>query len=58
MRFTGRLHYPDFAAFLVEQGIDSISLNPDSVVDVKRGVAEMENELRRAADTPESALSS
>lgn len=22
--------YPDFAAFLVEQGIDSISLNPDS----------------------------
>ena len=25
--------YPDFAQFLVEQGIDSISLNPDSVVD-------------------------
>jgi len=26
--------YPEFARFLVEQGIDTISLNPDSVVDV------------------------
>ncbi|MEO0536891.1 MAG: phosphoenolpyruvate synthase [Cyanobacteria bacterium P01_A01_bin.123] len=34
--------YPEFAAFLVEQGIDSISLNPDSVVQVKRIVAEQE----------------
>lgn len=24
--------YPDFAAFLIEEGIDSISLNPDSIV--------------------------
>ena len=24
--------YPEFARFLVEQGIDSISLNPDSVL--------------------------
>ena len=31
--------YPDFAAFLVEEGIDSISLNPDSVVEVLRRVA-------------------
>jgi pyruvate,water dikinase len=34
--------YPDFAAFLVECGIDSISLNPDSVINVKRRVAEEE----------------
>jgi pyruvate,water dikinase len=34
--------YPDFAAFLVEAGIDSISLNPDSIVSVKRRVAEEE----------------
>ncbi len=34
--------YPEFAAFLVEQGIDSISLNPDSVIDVKKRVAEVE----------------
>jgi pyruvate,water dikinase len=34
--------YPDFAAFLVEAGIDSMSLNPDSVVSVKKRVAEVE----------------
>ncbi len=37
--------YPDFAAFLVEAGIDSISVNPDSVVDVLRAVAEAEERL-------------
>jgi pyruvate,water dikinase len=37
--------YPDFAAFLVEQGIDSISLNPDSLIRTKRIVAEKEKEL-------------
>ncbi|MBZ8182277.1 phosphoenolpyruvate synthase [Oscillatoria salina] len=36
--------YPDFAAFLVEAGIDSISLNPDSVIQVKRRIAEIEKE--------------
>ena len=35
--------HPDFAEFLVEAGIDSISLNPDSVVKVKRRVAEVES---------------
>jgi pyruvate,water dikinase len=34
--------YPDFAAFLVEAGIDSISLNPDRLVAVKKRVAEQE----------------
>ena len=34
--------YPDFAEFLVEAGIDSISLNPDSVPDVLRRVARIE----------------
>jgi pyruvate,water dikinase len=33
--------YPDFAKFLVQAGIDSISLNPDSVVDVKQKLAKM-----------------
>jgi pyruvate, water dikinase len=36
--------HPEFAAFLVRQGIDSISLNPDSVMKVKKRVAEMEKE--------------
>jgi pyruvate,water dikinase len=36
--------YPEFAAFLVEVGIDSISLNPDSVIQVKQRVAEAERQ--------------
>ena len=36
--------YPDFAAFLVEAGIDSMSLNPDSVIQVKRSVAKAESD--------------
>ncbi|SHH93900.1 phosphoenolpyruvate synthase [Desulfofustis glycolicus] len=31
--------YPDFARFLVDAGIDSISLNPDSVIGVRRHLA-------------------
>lgn len=37
--------YPDFAEFLVKAGIDSISLNPDSVIGVKRHVAEIEKHI-------------
>ena len=29
----GPSDYPDFAQWLMEQGIDSVSLNPDSVLD-------------------------
>ena len=36
--------FPDFAAFLVECGIDSISLNPDSVIEVIRRIASVEEE--------------
>ncbi len=36
--------YTDFTAFLVRQGIDSISINPDSVIEVKKRVAETEKE--------------
>jgi len=34
--------YPEFARFLVELGIDSISLNPDSVLKTLLDVAKME----------------
>jgi len=37
--------FPEFAAFLVEAGIDSISLNPDSVVPVTRHIARIESGL-------------
>jgi pyruvate, water dikinase len=36
---------PEFAAFLVGAGIDSISLNPDSVIAVKRRIARTEAKL-------------
>jgi pyruvate,water dikinase len=36
-------NHPDFAAFLVEQGIDSISLNPDGFVAAAKRVAEAES---------------
>jgi pyruvate, water dikinase len=38
--------YPDFARFLVEQGIDSISLNPDSVLKTRLEIAAAERELK------------
>ncbi len=37
--------FPDFAEFLVECGIDSISLNPDSVIKTRLLVARKEKEL-------------
>jgi pyruvate,water dikinase len=37
--------HPEFLRFLVEQGIDSISLNPDSVLSARLRVAEVEAEL-------------
>ncbi len=37
--------FPEFAQFLVEQGIDSISLNPDSVLKTTLAIVEMERKL-------------
>lgn len=37
--------YPEFARFLVEQGIDSISLNPDAVIKTILAIAELEASL-------------
>ncbi len=39
--------FPEFAAFLVECGIDSISLNPDTVIKTRLLVAEKEKALGR-----------
>jgi pyruvate,water dikinase len=44
--------YPEFAAFLVRRGIDSISLNPDAVVRTTVAVAALEAELDRARPDP------
>jgi pyruvate,water dikinase len=44
---------PQFAAFLVECGIDSVSVSPDSFVAVKRSVADAETRLRNTTDARE-----
>jgi pyruvate,water dikinase len=41
--------YPEFARFLVSEGIDSISLNPDAVVRTTLSVLEMEHEQAATA---------
>jgi pyruvate, water dikinase len=35
--------YPEFVEFLVKQKIDSISLNPDSVIDVQKSINKLES---------------
>lgn len=42
----GPSDFPDFAQFLVELGIESISLNPDSVLKTKIAIAETELKLK------------
>lgn len=37
--------YPEFAEFLVKEGINSISLNPDSVIEIIRHVAHIEKQV-------------
>ena len=41
--------YPEFAQFLVEQGIDSISLNPDTVLKTTAAILEKEQALEKQA---------
>jgi pyruvate,water dikinase len=40
--------YPEFAEFLVEKGINSISLNPDTVLQTTKTILEMEKRLNKA----------
>jgi pyruvate,water dikinase len=44
--------YPDFAAFLVRQGIDSISLTPDALIPTTRAILEAEAGPRRRSARP------
>jgi pyruvate,water dikinase len=44
--------YPEFAQYLVELGIDSISLAPDTLIDTTRRVLELEHRLGRDAKEP------
>ena len=40
--------YPDMAEYLVELGIDSMSLNPDTVIETTRSVLDVEKRLGRS----------
>jgi pyruvate,water dikinase len=42
--------YPEFADFLVERGINSISLNPDTVIQTTQHILETEKALAGKAD--------
>jgi pyruvate,water dikinase len=42
----GPSDHPDLAAFLVESGIDSISVNPDALLSTRQNVAKIESERR------------
>ncbi len=44
--------YPDIAQFLVEIGIDSMSLNPDTVIQTTKAVLEVEQRLGRPPRAP------
>jgi pyruvate,water dikinase len=44
----GPSDFPDFAQFLVELGIDSISVTPDSLLKTKRAIAEVEKSMELA----------
>lgn len=46
--------YPEFAEFLVEKGIDSISLNPDTVLKTTTTILEMEKDLGKKKSAGES----
>ena len=41
--------FPEIPRWLVEQGIDSISLNPDSILKMTAVVLEIESELQRGS---------
>jgi pyruvate,water dikinase len=44
--------YPEFADFLVEQGIDSISVEPDAILKITLRVADVEKRLAKKEMAP------
>jgi phosphoenolpyruvate synthase (EC 2.7.9.2) len=42
---SGPSVYPEINEFLVREGIDSISVNPDAVIQVRRQVASIEQKI-------------
>lgn len=44
--------YPEFAEFLIKEGISSMSLNPDVIIKMQTVVAEAENQRRKNIELP------
>ena len=51
MLFRSPSDYPEFADFLVERGINSISLNPDTVISATHHILETERKMNSSAET-------
>jgi pyruvate, water dikinase len=50
--------YPEFARFLVNRGIDSVSLNPDAVLSTTLDIAALEEELASGSAPPDTVEAS
>ncbi|MDB5013892.1 MAG: phosphoenolpyruvate synthase, partial [Daejeonella sp.] len=48
----GPSDFPDFAQFLVEEGIDTISVTPDSFMKTVKAISQIENKLKLQKITP------
>ncbi|HRF79079.1 MAG TPA: phosphoenolpyruvate synthase, partial [Flavobacteriales bacterium] len=48
----GPSDFPDFAQFLVEQGIDTISVTPDSLLKTRRAISEVEKAIAEKSGVP------
>ena len=53
----GPSDHPDFAQFLVEQGIDSVSVTPDSVIKTIKAIHAVEQEIRKKKEQNSFTLS-
>lgn len=42
----GPSDFPDFAQFLVQEGIDSISVTPDSILKTIKAISQIENKIK------------
>jgi len=51
----GPSDFPDFAQFLVELGVDSISVTPDSLLKTRRAIAEVEKLIAEREAAPVGA---
>jgi pyruvate,water dikinase len=46
--------FPEYSAFLVREGIDSISINPDAILKTSKTVLEEEQKIEKSSDKEDS----